>query len=191
MSEKSYQYEEQHAPEQGGDIEIADLRHSRELEEAAAAPAPPGAAPPGQPATQPAAATPPAPEPGAAPEVEAEIGMPEEGRKTDAAPPGGEAEFEMEQLRMLFGGGLSAYLRSQLGLLFNFALIALGRMANPASGIVSVDVDKARLAIDVFEFLVAKLHPELSTEERTEMVNLLAELKYLFMQQRPPAPPPT
>jgi hypothetical protein len=193
MSDKNYKYEADAQEPGPGEVEVADMRHSRELAEP---PAPP--APPEPPAAAPAAPAPPPPAPVAAapeppedaPEVETEIGMhaeaephePHEGE--DAA-----SAFEMEQLRLLFGGGLTVYLRSQIGLLFNFALISLGRMPNPATGIVAIDLDKAKLAIDMFEFIVLRIQAELEPNERAETLNLVKELKYAFMQQAQAATP--
>jgi hypothetical protein len=204
MSDKIHKYEgEEHDPEQG-EIEVADLRHTRELAEPPEAPAP-APAKPAKP--EPAAAPAPPVEPPADVEVETEVGMHEaaapaehDGHAHDGHDHGaheheaaGEEDaasaFEMEQLRLLFGGGLTAYLRGQLGLLFNFALISIGRMPNPATGIVAVDLDKAKLAIDVFEFLITRIQNELQPAERTETLNLVAELKYLFMQQAQAAAP--
>lgn len=197
MSEKIHKYEGEEKEAGTGEIEVADLRHTRELaepEEApAAAPAPP--APP----EKPAAAAPP-PEPPEEVEVETEVGMHEAGAEhaghdhsahepEDAGAEDPAAAFEMEQLRLLFGAGLSAYLRGQLGLLFNFAFISLGRMPNPATGIVAIDLEKAKTAIDVFEFLVTRIQAELQPAERTETLNAIAELKFMFMQQAQAAAP--
>lgn len=190
MSDKDYKYEGE-AKEQPGEVEVADLRHSRELAEPEPAPAPPPP-PPGVTESAPpppSAVTAPEP-PEEEAEVENEIGMPESAEE-HAAHAGEDAAsaFEMEQLRLLFGGGLVTYLRSQIGLLFNFALIALGRMPNPATGIVAVDLDKSKMAIDTFEFIVTRIQAELNANERSEMLNLIAELKYTFMQQAQAAAP--
>jgi hypothetical protein len=177
-------------------ILITDKRHSRALDEAAdevaAAPAPPAApapvAPPTPPEgvvefTRPAASVPPAvapvvPEPPApAPE---QVELDEEAY----------AAAEMEHLRLLFGAGLITYLRSQLGLLLNFALIGLGRAPNPATGLVSTELDKAKLAIDVLEFTALRLKGQLPANEEQELAQILAELKYTFLQLASSAPVP-
>lgn len=208
MSEKIFDYESDH-PEETGEIEVADMRHSRELAEPA--PEKPEPSPKIPDATQetPAPADShddkqekkavppptPVPEPPLDAETENEIGMPDElddQHEHMHGQPGADdpaAAFEMEQLRLLFGSGLSAYLRGQLGLLFNFALISLGRMPNPATGIVATDLDKARLAIDVFEFIVSRIQGELQGAERNEVLQLVAELKYSFMQLAQSAAP--
>lgn len=202
MSDKIHKYEGEEKEPGPGEIEVADLRHTRELAEPAEAPA---AAPaePAKPEQSAPAAPAPTPEPPEDVEVETEVGMHEAGDAHAAheghdhathehEAPGGEdaaSAFEMEQLRLLFGAGLTAYLRGQLGLLFNFALISLGRMPNPATGIVAIDLEKAKIAIDVFEFLVTRIQGELQPTERTETLNLIAELKYIFMQQAQAAAP--
>lgn len=199
MSDKHAKYDGEEREPGQGEIEVADLRHTRELEEPPEAPAQP------VPPVKPVPPAPPQPvaEPPEDVEVETEVGMHEapgepEGHGAqahaahDQGGQGGEdaaAAFEMEQLRMLFGAGLSAYLRSQLGLLFNFAFISLGRMPNPATGIVAIDLEKAKLAIDVFEFIVARIQGELQPAELTETKNAIAELKFLFMQQAQAAAP--
>jgi hypothetical protein len=197
MSEKIHKYESEEKEAETGEIEVADLRHTRELAEPPEAPAaaPAHPVPPEKPA-----APAPAPEPPEDVEVETEVGMHEAGAEHaghdhsahEPETPGEEdpaAAFEMEQLRLLFGAGLSAYLRGQLGLLFNFAFISLGRMPNPATGIVAIDLEKAKTAIDVFEFLVTRIQAELQPAERTETLNAIAELKFMFMQQAQAAAP--
>lgn len=196
MTEKIFKYEGD-TPKPVDEIEVADLRHTRELAEPEPPPAPePPAAeatPPDTPKHKAEPAKPPELE--VLPEVEEEIGMPEEhdehaGHQHGA--PGEDdpaAAFEMEQLRLLFGAGLTAYLRGQLGLLFNFALISLGRMPNPATGIVATDLEKARLSIDMFEFIVGRIQAELQGAERNEVLQLVAELKYSFMQLAQAAAP--
>jgi hypothetical protein len=205
MSEKIFKYEGEEKEPGLGEIQVADLRHTRELAEPPEAPA----AAPSEPAPPEKQAAPaPAVEPPADVEVETEVGMHEAAAATaehgahdhhageheghaheGQGEEGAASAFEMEQLRLLFGGGLTAYLRGQLGLLFNFALISLGRMPNPATGIVAIDLDKAKTAIDVFEFLITRIQAELQPTERTETMNLIAELKYLFMQQAQAAAP--
>jgi hypothetical protein len=197
MTEKIFEYEGDHS-EHAGEIEVADMRHTRELAEPAAPPEPAIPAPPAAP--EPKAEPAKAPEPEVAAEVEEEIGMldqhephdPHEGH--EHGEPGEDdpaVAFEMEQLRLLFGAGLTAYLRGQLGLLFNFALISLGRMPNPATGIVAADLEKARLAIDMFEFIASRIQGELQGAERNEVLQLVAELKYSFMQMAQAATPQT
>ena len=89
---------------------------------------------------------------------------------------------ELEQLRQIFGVGIHGYLRGQISMLANFALIYLGRAPNPATGLVTRDLDQARIAIDLLEFITARLAPALNDNERVEVATLLSELKYVYMQ---------
>ena len=211
MPDKTYEYEGDGPAKPHKDVEITDLRHKRELEEEEGereekSPGKPdkparskepdeekreeGKREPEKPAEKPAppaeekpaAAAPPPLELDQEAEIEEEIGRPDSGEHHHA--PGEEemAAAEMEQLRMIFGAGLSAYLHSQLGLLLNFAMINLGRAPNPATGIVSTDLDKARLAIDLMEFVVNRIQNELPAEERAGAVKIIGELKYVYMQ---------
>jgi hypothetical protein len=91
-------------------------------------------------------------------------------------------QAEMAYLMQVFQLGLPTYLRSQLGVLLNFALINLGRAPNPATGLVTADLDQAKLAIDMFEFILVKVQAQIDPRERAELAQLLSELKYTFMQ---------
>jgi hypothetical protein len=206
MAEKNYEYEADRPDEDKHEVVISDLRHTRSLEEIEKMPEPPAEKPAEAPAPaaeappeKPAPAAPPAPEAVAsAAEIEEEIGRPEaehqhahEGQMSEE-----EAAFEMEQLRMIFGAGLTAYLHNQLGMLLNFSMIHLGRAPNPATGIVSTDLDKARIAIDTMEFIVSRIQAELPPDERAGAIKLIGELKYVYMQMVsagsviPPGTPP-
>lgn len=91
-------------------------------------------------------------------------------------------QAEMAYLMQLFQLGQTGYLRSQLGVLLNFAMINLGRMPNPATGIVTADLEQAKTAIDVFEFILVKVQAQLDPRERAELTQLLSDMKYTFMQ---------
>lgn len=125
--------------------------------------------------------------PAAADEHEAGSGLPPELADMEGA---GElspdeqmaAAAEMAQLRQVFAGGLSRYLQAQLGLLLNFALIGLGRAPDPSTGLVAPNLNQSRLAIDVLEFLVLRLEPDLHPQDREQLKQLVADLKYAFMQ---------
>jgi hypothetical protein len=54
---------------------------------------------------------------------------------------------------------------------------------------VATDLDKARLAIDMFEFITGRIQNELQGAERNEVLQLVAELKYSFMQLAQAAAP--
>jgi hypothetical protein len=118
-----------------------------------------------------------------------------------ADPPEGEHPYsedeiramEREQLRQIISLGLVNYLKYQLTMVLNFALLNLGSAPDPVSGLVAKDLPQAKLAIDVLEFLVARLQGEMSVPERQQMAQLVADLKYSFMQaaaeSTPPVPP--
>jgi hypothetical protein len=90
--------------------------------------------------------------------------------------------MEREQLRQIISLGLVNYLKYQLTMVLNFALLSLGSAPDPATGLVSKDLPQAKLAIDVLEFLVARLQGEMSVAERQQMAQLVSDLKYSFMQ---------
>jgi hypothetical protein len=178
-------------------IVITDKRHSRELEEAEEPAAPPAPAPAPEP---PAASLPPAPPAGVVEFAKPATSEPAPAEPaTEPAPEPGEEEMdedayaaaEMQHLRMLFGAGLVNYLRSQLGLLLNFAIIYLGRAPNPATGLVGTELDKAKLAIDLLEFTAARLKGQFPANEEQEITQVLAELKYTFLQLASSAPAPS
>ena len=110
--------------------------------------------------------------------VDFEAGQPGEPTEEELAA----QEAEYAYLMQIFGLGLGGYLRSQLGILLNFALINLGRAANPATGLIGADLDQAKVAIDTLEFILSRLQAGLDPRERTEMMQMLSELKYTFMQ---------
>ncbi|MBN2080733.1 DUF1844 domain-containing protein [bacterium] len=185
-------------PEEG--ILISDKRHARDLESEAEAANPEPAPPP----EKPAATSPPQPpvEPAGQPEPPAEP----VGEVVDFQPPQrpaepeepGESELppldtespEMLQLKMLFEMGLPGYLHGQLQLVLNFAVIYLGRQPNPATGLVSVDLDKARLAIDLFDFIIKNTRADLPESDYAGLLNVAKNLKmeYADVAGQGPAP---
>jgi hypothetical protein len=186
------------------EVIIQDLRHGRDLEtedepEEATSPAdlPAEPAPAVEPTVSPQEAEPRPVEPPELPAqrvVESEENTNTSSVKTPGQPattPGEEdPTAEIDQLRQLFGAGIDSYLRGQLGLLLNFALIYLGRSPNPATGLMSPNTDKAKLAIDIIEFIAARIQQNMPEAERAEIASVLSELKYAFMQSVADAPPP-
>jgi hypothetical protein len=108
---------------------------------------------------------------------DAELEAPPPGSAEDAA-----AQAQAAQLRQVFGLGLSRYLQGQLELLLTFALIGLGRAPDPATGLVAQNLPQARLAIDVLEFLVQRLEPDLHPQDKLQLQQLITDLKYTYMQ---------
>lgn len=200
MSERDE--EQQHREGEPYQVIISDLRHSREISEAEDAE--PEAQERGEKA-EPAAEAAQADAPLKTPDMtvaarEAETLAPEIVQAADsqaqleefeAEQPGDEVSAgEMAYLRQVFAAGLNNYLKSQLGLLLNFALLALGRAPDPATGLVSKNLPHARLAIDTLEFIVARLEPELQQAEKVQMKALISDLKFAYMQAVGPAQPP-
>lgn len=183
---------DEHEREEGQphEILISDKRHSREIEDSGAEPPEPEEAPAPAQADEP----PPAP-----PAGEAQAGEPAQGagevsepaEKAPPPPPTAEADSrrprpddspEAAQLRLLFEAGLPAYLHSQLQLLLNFAMIYLGRQPNPANGLVTTNLDHARLAIDLFDFIVKRTQGDLPEQDRAGLANLISSLKMEYTQ---------
>jgi len=176
-------------------VVIEDLRHRRDVEddeEEAAAEETPPAAPP---IPEPSAAEPaPAPPAAAVVSTAAATPAPAAAEAAPHEPPSYEVrepteeelaaaqEAEYAYLMQIFQLGLPAYLHSQLGILLNFALINLGRAANPVTGVIAADLDQAKLSIDTLEFILSRLQAALEPAERTQMLQMLSELKYTFMQ---------
>lgn len=165
-----------------GEVVISDKRHSREIEDAAeleegaehreAEPAPETAA-----------------EPGGVVEFEPPRKR-EQPAPTEERPPI-DAEQESAQeasVRLLFEAGIIPYLHGQLQLLLSFALIYLGRQPNPATGLVSTDLEQARLVIDLFLFIVERTGQHMPTEDQINLSNVAASLKMEYAQVAQGAP---
>jgi hypothetical protein len=84
--------------------------------------------------------------------------------------------------RQFFAMGVTNYLRYQLSMVLNFALLSMGSAPDPNTGLVTKNLPNAKLAIDVLEFLVLRLQNEMQPAERQQMTGLVSELKYAFMQ---------
>jgi hypothetical protein len=181
------------------EILISDKRHSRDIDTAAEERAPTGAAEEAQAEKKPAPATTAGEAVGPAPAgrgtAEPPAGAPPPTATPEAAadqPPPLEDFPEAAQLRVLFEAGLPAYLHSQLQLVLNFAMIYLGRQPNPANGLVSADLENARLAIDLFDFIVKRTQNDLPQQDRAGLANLVGSLKMEYAQvaqasAKPPA----
>ena len=197
-------WEDRNQKKEKREVVIQDRRHTRDMESepdepvadvpepepVSAAEPEPGPSPEPEPA-------PPAPEPPAAGEV-VEFRQPEREPEPPAAPPEpGDAQevpppqsAEEAQLRMLFEVGLNGYLHGQIQLLLTFALIYLGRQPNPATGLIAVDLEKARTAIDLLDFITNRTRGDLPPEEQANLTQLVTELKMVFAQAAQATPPP-
>ena len=170
-------YERENQDDQ--EIVISDKRHSRDLEAEAGKSEPVEEEPAAADSGEVVEFAPPqreTPEPvEQAPDEKPQEPSAQEARLSDDSP-------EAAQLRMLFEAGLPGYLHSQLQLVLNFAMIYMGRQPNPATGLVGVDQENARLAIDLFEFIVTRTNDELPEQDRAGLTNLVAGLKMEFAQ---------
>ncbi len=166
----------EHGEQEQQDVVISDKRHSREIKD--------------EPEREESAVDPEA-EP--APEVPVESGGVVEfeapQKREQAAPAEEEPPLDADQesaqeasVRMLFEAGIIPYLHGQLQLLLSFALIYMGRQPNPATGLVSTDLDQARLVIDLFMFIVERTGQHMPAEDRANLQNVAASLKMEYAQ---------
>jgi len=167
------------------EIVIQDRRHLRDLEAEAEEAAPePEPEPEPAPEPEPPAPVEEEPAPGEVVEFQRPQRPPEEPTPAPEAPPqqGPPESPEEAQMRMLFEIGINGYLHGQIQLLLTFALIYLGRQPNPATGLVTADLDKARTAIDLLEFIAARTLGDLPPEEQASLRQLVGELKMVFSE---------
>ncbi|OPX21289.1 MAG: hypothetical protein B1H03_07005 [Planctomycetales bacterium 4484_113] len=127
--------------------------------------------------------------PAATPETGTRAGFDTAAREEPAA----DQEEARREVASLFDLGIDGFLKQNLGIYLNFAYIYMGLMANPANGLVTQDLGKAKLAIDAFEFAVGKLKGQFKPQEDAELQRLLKDLKLNFMnaastpaQKQPP-----
>ncbi|MCJ7632890.1 DUF1844 domain-containing protein [Candidatus Bathyarchaeota archaeon] len=60
----------------------------------------------------------------------------------------------------------------------------MGLRVRPATQKIEKDVSRARIAIDCIAFLIDKLEPQLSEQEKTKMRALLTNLQINFVHQQ-------
>ncbi len=99
-------------------------------------------------------------------------------------------EEEYRQVLQIFELGLENYQKSQLGIYIQFALIHLGRMPHPVTGLVATDTAKARFAIDLLHVCFSHLEPGLQPAELKEFQSVLAQLQMTYAQLAGNAPLP-
>ena len=177
--------EREHERDSAEGVTISDKRHSRDVDEeleeeaqAAVADEPSAAEVPAEAVSEEdarIAEQAPSTEPVGAPDLEGQPPVQEAERAVADSP-------EAAQLRMLFEAGIVGYLHGQLDLLLTFALIYLGRRPNPATGLVAADLGKAKLVIDLLDFIHANTQQELSEQDRAGLANLISGLKMEFAQ---------
>lgn len=70
-----------------------------------------------------------------------------------------------------------------IDILHQGAWVALGLVADPATGQVEQDLDSARAAIDGVVFLVEKIEPSLDENTRREIRRVVSDLQINFVRQ--------
>jgi hypothetical protein len=105
--------------------------------------------------------------------------------------PAAEAQPEAGQEAVnLFDIGIEGFLEYNMGMVYQFAVVYLGLVANPTSGLITRDLERAKLCIDAFEFISGKLHDYLPPEAHEEISRVTKDLKLNFIQiAASPAPP--
>lgn len=176
----------EHSDEEPQEVLISDKRHSREIKDEPEQEREDAAA-----TSEAEVDSPPAEEPGEV--VEFESPKRREAAATEPPPPAdtGEDSPEAASMRMLFEAGVIPYLQGQLQLLLSFALIYLGRQPNPATGLVSTDLEQARLAIDLFVFIVERTGKHMPPEDRQNLSNVVASLRMEYAKAAPDPGAPT
>lgn len=79
-----------------------------------------------------------------------------------------------------------------VGLFGTQAMIALGKLANPATGKAEKNMPAARLFIDTLEMLEHKTHGNLNSDETKVLQATLTDLRLMFVEEtkQPQSPPP-
>jgi hypothetical protein len=95
--------------------------------------------------------------------------------RTAKAGPGGRAERGEHELP-------EASFRTLVGMLASQAIMGLGAMADPQTNRVIIDLEGARLSIDLLEVLEQKTNGNLAEEESQELRQMLAELRNRYVQ---------
>ena len=98
-----------------------------------------------------------------------------EQERTAKAGPGGRAERGEHELP-------EANFRTLVGMLASQAIMGLGAMADPQTNRVIIDLEGARLSIDLLEVLEQKTKGNLAEEESQELRQMLAELRNRYVQ---------
>jgi len=80
------------------------------------------------------------------------------------------------------GGLPDASFRTLASMLASQALMGLGTMADPEGRGIMIDLEGSRLSIDLLAVLEEKTKGNLTEEEKTELTQLLAELRARYVQ---------
>jgi len=76
------------------------------------------------------------------------------------------------------------YLMQFVAMLASQTWVRLGLMVNPATGKQEIDLEQARLAINVIEYLIDQLEPGLPVEARRELNTLESNLKLNYVERK-------
>jgi len=98
-----------------------------------------------------------------------------------APPPTWTAEMQ-KAMEAAFPRDVSSLVKSLVPMMGSQAWIFMGKVVNPLQGKVTRDLEQARLAVDVAGALLEKVDPFLSDEERTQMRQVVSELRMNFME---------
>lgn len=81
----------------------------------------------------------------------------------------------------VFDIGIEGFIQYNLGVVLQFAYVYMGLVANPSTGLVTKDLARAKLTIDVFEMLVDKIKDKLPVRDRDEFIRAVKDLKLNFI----------
>lgn len=91
----------------------------------------------------------------------------------------------------LFDIGIEGFIQYNLSVIAQFAYLYMGLVVNPSSGLLARDLTRAKLCIDVFEFLIDKIRELLPVQEREELNRFASDLKLNFINAASsPSPSP-
>lgn len=77
---------------------------------------------------------------------------------------------------------VASFVKSLIPMVGSQAWIFMGKAVNPMEGKITLDLDQARLAVEVVEVLLEKVDRFLVDEERTLLKQLDTDLKLNFVQ---------
>ena len=76
------------------------------------------------------------------------------------------------------------YLMQFVAMLASQTWVRLGLMVNPATGKQETDLEQARLAINVIEYLIDQLEPNLPVDAKRELNTLESNLKLNYVERK-------
>jgi len=131
--------------------------------------------------------------PATKPEAES-VEPPPEADKPEEPPEEPSAEEELEKAaedageqtaekvaQTVFDIGIEGFIQYNLGVVLQFAYVYMGLVANPSTGLVTKELERAKLSVDVFEMLVDKIKDKLPVRDREELIRAVKDLKLNFI----------